>query len=219
VNNNPVRYNDPTGHFAFLLPMAVGAVIGAAVSVASYALVSNAQGRDMTWSGAAGAAAGGAVAGAICVIAPAIAGSAITAVAGSAAATGTTLSIGTALVNAVGGVSAYMASGGTQNAVDELQGNEPTWKPSVEGVVVSAATAGAFSIAADAALPVSSLVNNTIGRASTFMPGRTLHTLLATPNARNMYGQVLFTGWLGGVVSAEEAIYEEGHQGQLHLME
>ncbi len=63
--NNPVKYNDPTGHFLPLLAMGIGAVVGGAVGVAGYAAMKVATGQSMKWEEAGIAAAVGAASGAV----------------------------------------------------------------------------------------------------------------------------------------------------------
>jgi RHS repeat-associated protein len=63
--NNPLTYNDPTGHFAIFAAMAIGAAIGAAVNVGIYAVQHR---GSYTGEGFAKAALTGAVSGALAVI-------------------------------------------------------------------------------------------------------------------------------------------------------
>ena len=95
VNNNPVRYNDPTGHFAFLIPMLVGAVIGGAVD----AIRQYQNGGKIDLGKVAVSAGMGAVAG--------LAGAVIALIA-AAAGVATTLGLATEL--AVGGTLAGMTN-------------------------------------------------------------------------------------------------------------
>jgi hypothetical protein len=116
-------------------------------------------------------------------------------------ATGTALVAGTAAVNAAGGAASYMVGGLTQNAVDSAMGNTPTFQPTIGGVAANAAFAGVISPVVGSIYPVSNNTMSTLRQASHFMPGRTVPTLFATQNARNMYSQALVatgTGYLAG---------------------
>jgi RHS repeat-associated protein len=196
---NPLRYTDPDGHFAFLVPLLAGAVIGSAISTATYAITAQVTGQEITLAGALGAAAGGAVAGAVSVIATPLAGTLLHAA--GTATTGTALVAGTAAVNAAGGAASYLAGGFTQNAVDSAMGNIPTFQPTIGGMAVNAAVAGALSPMVGNRFPVANNTMSTLRQSSYFMPGRTVPTLFATQNARNMYSQALVatgTGSLAG---------------------
>jgi hypothetical protein len=72
-HNNPLTYNDPTGHFALLAIMAIGAIVGAIVNFAIYAVVNH---DNITAKGLATAAITGLVTGALCAFAGPLAGSA-----------------------------------------------------------------------------------------------------------------------------------------------
>jgi RHS repeat-associated protein len=63
MNNNPVRYNDPTGHCPWCIGALIGGVIGAAITGATYAITN--QGDSFNWGELGVALAGGAVAGAL----------------------------------------------------------------------------------------------------------------------------------------------------------
>jgi RHS repeat-associated protein len=193
--NNPLVYSDPDGHFAFLVPLIAGAIIGGGISTATYLIASKATGQDPTWAGAAGAFAGGVVAGAVSVIATPLAGTLLGAA--GISATGTALVAGTAAVNAAGGAASYLAGGYTQNAVDVAMGNTPTFEPTVGGTLINAGVAGALSPAVGKVFPVANNTMSTLSQANCFMPGRTVGTLLATQNARNMYSQALIATGIG----------------------
>jgi RHS repeat-associated protein len=195
ANNNPLVYSDPDGHFAFLVPLLAGALIGGGISTAAYLIAATASGQEATWAGAAGAFVGGAVAGAVSVIATPLAGTLLHAA--GMVASGTALVAGTAAVNAVGGAASYLAGGYTQNGVDAAMGNTPTFEPTIGGALVNASAAGALSTVVGAAFPVASNTNSTLSQASCFMPGRTVGTILATQNARNMYSQALIATGIG----------------------
>ncbi len=196
--NNPLGYIDQDGHFAFLaflVPVLAGSLIGGTISTAAYAITTQMQGHDITLAGAAGAFAGGAVAGAVSVIATPLAGTLLPAV--GIAATGTALVAGTAAVNAIGRTASYFAGGFTQNGVDLAMGNSPTFQSTVEGALFNAGVAGALSVGVGYRFPVGNNVMSTLSQASHFIPGRTVRTLLATQNARNMYSQALVSVGIG----------------------
>lgn len=62
VNNNPLTYNDPTGHFWHI---AAGAIIGAVVGAAAYAINTMITGSDFSWKNFGISAGVGAIAGAV----------------------------------------------------------------------------------------------------------------------------------------------------------
>ncbi len=165
-NNNPLRYIDPDGHFAFLIPLAAGALIGGAISTAVYVGATTAMGGEVTLAGAAGAFAGGALAGAISVIATPLAGTLLSTI--GVSASGTALVAGTAAVNAVGGAASYLAGGYTQNAVDLAEGNSPTFTPKATDMALNAALGGGVSAFAGEAFPVANNTVGTLKQASTF---------------------------------------------------
>jgi len=195
ANNDPLRYTDPDGHFAFLVPLLAGALIGGGISTVAYLIATKASGQDPTWAGAAGAAAGGVVAGMVSVIATPVAGTLLHAV--GISATGTALVAGTAAVNAAGGAASYLAGGYTQNAVDTSLGNTPTFEPTVGGALFNAGIAGALSPAVGYKWPVANNTMSTLSQASYFMPGRTVVTLIATQNSRNLYSQAFISVGVG----------------------
>lgn len=201
--NNPLRYTDPDGHFAFLVPILAGALIGGAISTAMYAVAAQMAGQEVTLAGAAGAFAGGAVAGAVGVIATPLAGTLLHTA--GMAASGTALVAGTAAVNAVGGAASYYAGGGTQNAVDAALGNTPTFQPTVGGALFNAGVAGLLSPVVGARFPVASNTMSTLSQASHFIPGRTASTLFATQNAKNMYSQALVATGIGAFAGIKYA--------------
>jgi RHS repeat-associated protein len=207
VSYNPVKNSDSTGHCidgisTIVCVAAAGALIGGAISTSVYIVAAHATGQDITLAGAAGAFAGGAVAGAVGVVAAPIAGTLLAAVGASAA--GTALVAGTAAVNAVGGSAAYLAEGYTQNAVDSAQGNQPTFQPTVPGLLANAAIAGVISPLAGKVYPVPNNLMGTLKQAEYFIPGRTLGTLFSTQSARNLYAQSLtsvgYGAYLGSFV-------------------
>jgi RHS repeat-associated protein len=113
VNNNPIKYNDPSGHCilgcigdAMFIGGAIGAIAGAALYAAN--VVSSGQSLNLGEMGLAAAA--GAVAGATIVAAPV-----------ALAAGSISLGAGTTLVSAATGLA---ASGGGYMAVNTITGNQ-----------------------------------------------------------------------------------------------
>jgi hypothetical protein len=193
--NKPLTYIDQDGHFAFLVPILAGAVIGGAISTITYAVTANVTGQQVTLAGAAGAFAGGAIAGAVSIIATPLAGTLLQAA--GAAAAGTGLVVGTAAVNAAGGALSYFVGGYTQNIVDSVTGNIPTFQPTVGGAIFNATVAGGISPLIGTACPVANNTISTINQASYFIPGRTVGTLFSTENARHMYAQAFIATGIG----------------------
>ena len=202
-NNSPVVHNDPTGHCidgvsTIICVMAAGAAIGGVISTVAYAATAKVTGNEVTLSGLVGAFAGGAVAGAVSVIATPLAGTLLSTI--GVSATGAALIGGTAAVNAVGGAAAYLAGGYTQNAVDEAMGNTPTFQPSLPAAITSAGLSAMLSPVLSANFPVSNNTMSTIAQANHFMPGRTIATMFATQNARNMYTQTAISVGVGTIL-------------------
>lgn len=65
VNNNPVRYNDPSGHCPLCVSAAAGAGIGAVTGGVAYGIYLAISGNEFNWGHLALAAGGGAAAGAL----------------------------------------------------------------------------------------------------------------------------------------------------------
>jgi hypothetical protein len=147
--------------------MAIGAAIGAVVSMASYAIVAHATGQEITAGGLAGAAVGGAIAGAVSVIAAPLAGTVMAAA--GLEVTASSAAIGAAIVNGAGGATAYLAGGEATNAVDAIQGKDPEFHPTVGGAVSSAVFAGTLSYGIGKALQ-SHQVNTPLHRQNIFYP-------------------------------------------------
>ena len=207
TNNNPVRFNDPSGHCIGPLAVAclVGAGIGAVTSVSTYAIIASASGQEISVGGVLGAAVGGAIGGALTVIAPPLAGTIMTAV--GLQVTAGSIAVGSAVINAAGGATAYFASGGVLNFVDELQGKEAEFVPTIEGAIGSATFAGILSYGIGSAFPVGS-GQYSLAQAQYFLPGRTFRTLFASQNAINQYAQVGWTSaigtWISTITSASQ---------------
>jgi RHS repeat-associated protein len=204
ANNNPVRYNDPSGHCidgvsTIVCVMAAGAIIGGAVSTVAYYTAAKVTGHDVTLSGLAGAFAGGALAGAVSVVATPLAGTLLGVV--GVEATGAALLGGATAVNAAGGAASYLAGGYTQNAVDKALGNTPTFKPSAPAAITSAGVSAVLTPGLSAIYPVANNTVSTLAQAHYFMPGRTIPTLFATQNARNMYSQAAISVGVGSVLA------------------
>jgi RHS repeat-associated protein len=193
---NPLVNTDPDGHLPVLaVPIIAGALIGATISTVAYVTVAKATGQEITIAGVAGAVAGGAVAGAVSVVATPVAGTLLGFV--GVKATGTALVVGTAAVNAAGGTGSYLAGGYTQNVVDTALGNTPSFQPTVGGAAFNAGIAGGLSPAVGYLRPVSNHTMSTLNQASYFMPGRTVGTLFATQNSRNLYSQAAVATGVG----------------------
>ena len=114
VNNNPVMYNDPSGHCLVLCTALIGAAVGAAIAGTTYALTN--QGESFEWGEFAVAAGGGAVAGALV-------GSGIGLVAGAvsaATAAGVTVVATSEAVTAASATSASLISAGVSAGASEL---------------------------------------------------------------------------------------------------
>ncbi len=190
VGNNPCNNTDPDGHCWPLCTMAIGALIGAAASVAVYVGVSAMTGEKMTWGRVAGAALAGGITGAMAGVAGPIAGT-VMGMAGVSVTT-TSLAVGTAVVNAAVGAAAYVESTALQNAIDVPNGEQP-----VPITVGGALTAGALSGVAGAIvdpLPMKGMFS--IRQAQYFAPGRTINSLFSTSAVQNLYTPGLYSGLL-----------------------
>jgi RHS repeat-associated protein len=193
VGNNPVKNTDPDGHCWPLCTMAIGALVGAAVSAVAYVAVATVTHQEITTGGVIGAAVGGAIAGAVSGLAGPIAGTLMASV--GIQVTATSLAVGAAVVNGAAGALANVAATATTNAIDVPQGKQPI-PITPEGVITSAVAAGGLSMLAGAARPVTS-GQYSLSQASYFAPGRTWGTLIATQNARNVYGQIIIANGAG----------------------
>ncbi len=128
TRNNPVKYTDPSGNIAFLAalaPIAVGAAVGGAIGLASYAVSTAISGENFNLGTAFKYTAVGAVAGGVAVGATMVAAAgmayATTVVAGKAAATAAAsgITIGSGIVGQVTGNLAHTA---LENGIIEGEG-------------------------------------------------------------------------------------------------
>jgi hypothetical protein len=105
VNNNPIRYNDPSGHCLVLCTAIIGAGIGAIVGAVGYTAYTLANGNEFNTNHLLLAAGGGAVAGALIGTGVGIAAGISTAAATTAAVTGAgaATTATTTVLNATGG--------------------------------------------------------------------------------------------------------------------
>lgn len=169
--------------------MAIGAVIGAAVSVAVYVGVSYITDQKITNGGLAGAALSGAITGAVSGVAGPVAGTMMK-MAGIAVTT-SSLTVGTALVNGVVGAAAYVESTALQNAIDVPAGEEP-----VPVTALGIATAGMASGAASALdEPMRGMYS--IAQAQYFASGRTVNSMFSPSAVSNIYKPIVQSGSLG----------------------
>lgn len=111
VNNNPLKYTDPSGHFGFLATIALGAAIGAIVGGVTYAVTN--QGESFDLGECAVAAGVGAAAGALIGSGIGLIAGAVTTSATATAAVGAT----TAAVASASSTSTALISAGTSIAV------------------------------------------------------------------------------------------------------
>jgi RHS repeat-associated protein len=101
VNNNPVRYNDPSGHCLVLCTAIIGGAVGAIVGAVGYTAYTVATGKEFNTGNMLLAAGGGAVAGALIGTGVGIAEGMSAAAATTAAVTGGAAT--TTVLNATGG--------------------------------------------------------------------------------------------------------------------
>jgi RHS repeat-associated protein len=122
--NNPYKYVDVSGHFGWLAAIGIGAIVGAVINTAVYAVSTIASGGDLTAGGVAEAAVSGLVAGAVSAIP--IPG--IQALASSA------------IMGAVGGLGGYLAGEGAETAASSIAGNDD--ESSISFIDAAASTIG-----------------------------------------------------------------------------
>ena len=200
--NNPIRYNDPDGHCPICIPILAGAIIGAAISTATYVATAKLTGQEITTAGVLGAVAAGAIGGAISVIATPLAGTLVRAV--GLAATNTTLLAGSVAVNAVGGGLSYLAGGYTENAINRAQGNKEEFKPTVGGLATNMAFSGLYTKVTGIGNPNGM---RTLLQAEYFMAGRTLNSVLSQ-GAKKIYSEIAKETFVGFYFGAGEAWLE-----------
>ena len=105
ANNNPIRYNDPSGHCLVLCTAIIGAAVGAIVGAVGYTAYTVATGKEFNTGNMLLAAGGGAVAGALIGTGVGIAAGMSAAAATTAAVTGggAATTAATTVLNATGG--------------------------------------------------------------------------------------------------------------------
>jgi hypothetical protein len=139
VNNNPVRYTDPTGHFAWILD---AAVIGAAINTVAYAVVQRATGGEITAGGLAVAAFSGLATGALTAAGgPLVAGLAARYAMGAAGkfAINTSISVGASVLSDAAGSALSKPVDVIQEKISGKKPGETTPDP------LKAATSGGVS--------------------------------------------------------------------------
>jgi len=118
TSNNPLNYLDPDGHFAIpamLIGAGIGAIVGGAISGATYAITN--QGENFEWGEFAVAAGGGAIAGAL--VGSGI-GLVTGAVSAATAAVGATMVTTAEAVAAVSATSTSLISAGASAGISGL---------------------------------------------------------------------------------------------------
>ncbi len=105
TNNNPVKYNDPSGHCLVLCTAIIGGAIGAIAGAVGYTVYAGVTGSEFNYTHMAMAIGGGATAGALIGTGVGIAAGMSTAAATAAAVTeaGAATTATTAVLNATGG--------------------------------------------------------------------------------------------------------------------
>ncbi len=113
VNNNPVRYNDPTGHCPWCVGAGVGLIVGGIVGGVTYAITNQ---GNIDYGELALATGAGAVSGALI-------GSGIGLVAGAVAASGSAVTIGAgaAAVATASSTATPLIAAGVASGVTEIQ--------------------------------------------------------------------------------------------------
>jgi RHS repeat-associated protein len=120
VNNNPVRYNDPSGHCLVLCTAIIGGAVGAIVGAVGYTAYTVATGKEFNTSHMLLAAGGGAAAGALIGTGVGIAAGMSAAAATTAAVTGggAATTAATTVLNATGGDPSDEINAATQAVQD-----------------------------------------------------------------------------------------------------
>ena len=202
MNNNPVKYNDPTGHFASIV---AGVILGAAIGWGVYALASGSQynARD-AWIAAGVGAAGGALIGTGVGIAN---GSVM--IAGITANAGGTFASGALAASVAEGAGAGML--GSQLAYTTVAGEKYNTSDMLvqagHGAMVGAVTGytGAASrpmlgLMSKEAAVMTNIATNTIMGASQYSTTQVIHGRAPDP------GKMLVSGVWGGAVSGVSEI-------------
>jgi RHS repeat-associated protein len=122
MNNNPVRYNDPSGHCLILCTMIIGAAVGAIVGAVGYTAYTAATGTEFNTGHMLMAAGAGAIAGAVI-------GSGIGLLAAAETAA-TTAAVAETANTACGG---DMCAGEAQEAIQNVEEAAPTLESAVQG--------------------------------------------------------------------------------------
>jgi hypothetical protein len=155
VNSNPVRYNDPTGHFAWVLAgAAIGAVVGLALATVPQ-MIQNAQSGQSLTAGINGgevvkAVITGALIGAGAVLlAPVVVAAASDALAGAAVLSGSTALMEASI--AVGGTAAVLTEAATGVAATQSEelpvlGIDSGKMPNISNNIKNAQANGAPSV-------------------------------------------------------------------------
>ncbi len=136
--NNPVDYTDPSGHFAFLAAIAIGALIGAVVGGASYGIQTAASGNEFSWGDFGKSVAFGAITGAV--------GAGV----GTAVSAGISAAFGAGASTFAGAVAGGAASGALAGGAEQVVTNALTgekWdkdlgRAMVTGAIIGGITAG-----------------------------------------------------------------------------
>jgi len=111
--NNPIKYNDPTGHCPWCIGAAIGGIVGGIVGAVTYIATNEVEHRTNTglWTAVAGGAVGGALVGSGLGL---IAGAAGTV---SAASAGLTMATGTAAMEVASSTSVSVLIGAGSGAI------------------------------------------------------------------------------------------------------
>lgn len=154
VNNNPLKYTDPTGHVAWIpvIIIGAGATFGATEAVSAYTL-SN---PNATWQDKAKVAAGGAIIGGAATTATLVAGPSV-----------------------IGGIVIGAASSGIQ----QVYTNAITGQRMDQNVISQAATGGIFGGVVGKVVNKLDITGKTVGRPVDINKNRTLSQSLSKNSA------------------------------------
>jgi len=111
VNNNPINFNDPSGHCPLCVSAAIGAGIGAVVGAVGYSIYAVTSGTEFNWGQFALATGGGLAAGALI-------GTGVGWTAGVSQATATTAAVTGAGIASTASITVLNATGG--DPTDEI---------------------------------------------------------------------------------------------------